>query len=63
MKHKIRNCDCDVCDFCVYYDFNGEDGAYVGKGFCNKFAQQKDPEEGCESFICQICNPKIRKKN
>ncbi len=62
MGYKIKQCDSDVCDFCAYYDFNGEDGMYVGKGFCNKHVQQKDPEDFCDSFICEFCNPKIRKK-
>ena len=61
-KYKIKNCKSDVCDFCVWYDFNGENGCYVGKGYCNKLKKQKDPEENCKEFICKRCNPKLAKK-
>ena len=54
-----------LCDFCIHYNFNGEDikdesgkvvakGAiYVGKGFCTKHHRQQDPEDSCEDFHCE----------
>lgn len=42
------------CDFCKFYDFNGnEDGAYTGEGYCNKYAERKDPEDVCSEFHCE----------
>lgn len=42
-----------VCDFCIFYDFNGDDdGCYTGDGYCRFHQKQIDPEEGCADFIC-----------
>lgn len=43
----------DICDFCVYYDFNGDkDGAYTGDGRCKLYDQPKDPSDSCPAFTC-----------
>lgn len=60
--HEIKNCDCDVCDFCAWYDFNGENGVYVYKGYCNRLRERKHPEQSCKEFICKVCNKKLAKK-
>ena len=53
---KCNNCvPIPCCDFCAYYDFNGdEDGVYIDKGWCNKFTKSSLPEYGqeCNEFIC-----------
>lgn len=42
-----------ICDFCAYYDFNGnEEGCYIDKGYCNRHKKHKDPYDGCNQFIC-----------
>ncbi len=53
-----------VCDFCKHFNFNGENGVYIDKGWCNKFNERKDPEDGrtkifgktieCEEFYCRM---------
>jgi len=67
-----RHCNYDICDYCVYYDYNGEDtvvdgeivkgAVYCSKGYCNLLKERKEPENGCKHFICEICNPKFNKK-
>jgi len=48
-----------VCDFCRYYQFNGEDrggrygSVYVDKGFCEYHQRREDPEGGCDDFHCK----------
>ena len=53
---KCEHCvDEAVCDFCGYYNFNGDKGGvYLDKGWCNKFNRREEPEGGryCEEFIC-----------
>jgi len=46
--------DCiPVCDFCIYYDFNGDEyGAYIGKGYCRLHKKNCEPEDYCEDFHC-----------
>lgn len=42
-----------ICDFCHYYDFNGDEiGAYTGDGYCNFLKEPSEPYYGCEQFIC-----------
>jgi len=54
-----------VCDFCVWYVFNGgyfgppeeevDRGryqVYVGDGFCRIDGRAREPEEGCGDFVC-----------
>ena len=60
-----------ICDFCKYYDYNGEDliengitfpGAiYVGKGYCNYHKIKQNPEAGCNNYICCSYNLKEKK--
>ena len=45
-----------VCDFCKYYDFNGENMVYTDNGRCNKHNERKDPEEGCNDFHCNLAD-------
>ena len=49
------NCEEDLacCDFCKYYNFNGDSrGAYTGDGYCDKKKQGKDPGDVCDDFHC-----------
>jgi len=52
--------DPSVCDFCLYYLFNGEDKGgkpgpvYVNKGCCKKHFLRSDPGDGCEYFHCKF---------
>lgn len=41
------------CDFCKFYDFNGNDGMYSGEGYCYQHAANRDPEEMCNYFQCK----------
>ena len=52
------------CDFCKYYDFNGDDeGRYTGDGYCNKKKQGREPGEECDEFHCkQAKKMKITRK-
>lgn len=53
-------CDADICDFCRFYQFNGdENGVYIDKGMCEHpdHAGRRDPADGCEDFVCGVCNP------
>lgn len=66
---------CDICDYCVYYNFNGTDmmmegklykGAmYIEEGYCMHSKMKKvrrEPESiACKYFVCEICNPKLRR--
>ena len=50
-----RECkdDGSVCDFCRFYNFNSNvDGAYIGKGYCTWWEHSREPEDGCNEFIC-----------
>lgn len=62
MKLCKHNCVA-ACDFCVHFDFNGEDlvedngrvwpGAlYVGKGWCRLYQRPMDPGQMCADFEC-----------
>ena len=45
----------EICDFCKWYDFNGdEDGCYTGDGYCRLLKVQCDPDDGfgCPDFFC-----------
>ena len=61
----MRTCAADClpcCDFCVFFEFNGEadtfqgkvwpNAVYVGKGYCRKFDMCADPGSGCSEFVC-----------
>ena len=46
---------CIVCDFCIFYDFNGDKkGVYTGHGVCwnPNHPTRKMPHDGCSDFIC-----------
>lgn len=46
-----------VCDFCLEYYFNADDGGiYVNNGFCKLLEVKKDPEETCKDFKCFLKN-------
>lgn len=57
-KQPMRRCgdDCyPICDFCTYYDFNGNrQGAYTGDGFCRFHDAPREPWDGCEEFVCFV---------
>ena len=58
---KYKKCEYNACDFCIYYDFNGDsDGCYTGNGYCRKLKKLSEPFDFCKYFICAICNPKIK---
>lgn len=43
-----------ICDFCKYYDFNGnEGGGYTGDGYCNLYKVSKEPFDDCKRFYCK----------
>lgn len=52
-----KNCvgeDGACCDFCRYYDFNGnEKGYYMGNGHCQKHDKRSDPGDVCDDFYCK----------
>ncbi len=50
-----RTCLGALCDFCLWYDFNGdEDGGYTGDGYCRLHKFNHEPDEGCDSFHCKL---------
>jgi len=54
MLHCSEGCY-TICDFCLFYDFNGDDNdVYIGKGVCwhPKHPERKSPSDGCNDFIC-----------
>jgi hypothetical protein len=63
MKLCEHNCG-PLCDSCIYFAFNGEEwvddngrvwpnAVYVGKGKCLLRMLPKDPEDGCNDFVCR----------
>lgn len=52
----IKCCDeyIELCDFCRYYNFNGVNGVYVDKGYCNLLKIKKDPIDECSEFHCNL---------
>ena len=54
----------DICDFCMYYNFNGEwyangsDGfhgpVYVEEGYCRLTGCYSDPMDNCDNFHCNM---------
>ena len=44
----------DICDFCLFFDFNGIDGVYDGHGVCwnPDHPKRVDPFDRCDDFIC-----------
>jgi len=56
----VSTCECDICDFCIHYAFNGLDGnnsIYTGDGRClhPEHPGPRDPSDGCPDFECSIC--------
>ena len=45
-----------ICDHCEYYDFNGDDGVYVGDGYCRKHNEPSEPYMECTDFKCFLVN-------
>jgi hypothetical protein len=42
-----------LCDFCRWYDFNGdEDACYTGDGWCRLHGRSSDPTDECGDFHC-----------
>ncbi len=57
MPEKYCNKECKevgpICDFCRFYNFNSDKyGIYIGKGYCVRLENRKEPEDGCKYFIC-----------
>lgn len=53
MAKYCKTCPGSVCDFCKWYDFNGnEEDGYTGDGFCRRWQSPRDPDDGCNEFIC-----------
>jgi len=55
----MKKCHSDycipTCDFCIYYNFNGnEEGHYTGNGWCSFLREPKEPYDMCENFYCNI---------
>ena len=43
----------EICDYCYFYDFNGdENGAYTGDGRCLAIGESREPESICDLFVC-----------
>lgn len=50
--------DCPVvCDFCIWYSFNGDNGTFTGDGYCTINGLARKPEDFCEMFICGNWKP------
>ncbi len=65
---------CDICDYCVYYNYNGVDMIregrilkgilYIDEGYCKHPKMKKvrrDPGDNatsCKYFKCEICRRK-----
>ena len=66
-----NNCEFDICDFCMHYNFNGEwyangsDGShgpiYVGEGYCRLTGCYSDPIDDCDNFHCFMAKTPIDK--
>lgn len=53
MAKYCANCLGAACDFCKWYDFNGdEDGCYTGDGLCRRWQIAADPMDNCDEFVC-----------
>ena len=52
----VTLCDLDcipLCDFCKYYNFNGDDeGCYTEDGWCTLHNKPSEPIDECEDFYC-----------
>jgi hypothetical protein len=46
-----------ICDFCRFYNFNAEQGAYTGDGRCGhpEHPRPSEPFDGCADFECCLC--------
>lgn len=54
MAKYCKTCVGNICDFCKWYDFNGdEEGCYTGDGYCRHWHQLSDPADGCGQFVCK----------
>lgn len=48
-----------ACDFCKYYNFNGDElGRYTGNGLCILHNEPSEPYDYCEDFYCFLANKK-----
>ena len=64
------SCEFDICDFCMYYNFNGEwyadgnDGfhgpVYVDEGYCRLTGCYSDPSDICDDFHCFMARTPIK---
>jgi len=59
-----------LCDFCIHFNFNGEDregidrrmgkkviwkkALYTGNGYCNLHKRHQNPEDDCDDFHCEM---------
>ncbi len=49
----------ELCDSCIYYDFNANAlGAYTGDGWCKFHKESMEPYDGCNDFYCKIAYQK-----
>lgn len=49
------SCAGPLCDFCVWFDFNGDqEGVYLGLGRCthSEHPRPEDPAGACDDFVC-----------
>jgi len=51
MKTCSKEC-VPACDFCRMFNYNGEHGVYVHRGYCVLHERKRDPTEVCDDFIC-----------
>ena len=43
--------DPKCCDFCVYYNFNGDsNGIYIDLGYCRFHKRRQEPGDECDDF-------------
>lgn len=49
----------NVCDFCKFYDFNGDkEGRYIERGYCRFHKEAREPGDGCDDFVCTHVKPR-----
>ena len=66
MTKKVKKCErnTEVCDWCIFYDFNeDEDGGYADNGYCHKHRKKSDPMDYCDDFICECCNKNLKRSD
>jgi hypothetical protein len=65
--HLCKLCGCGednyICDFCLFYNFNGRKKlfrgkyvqAYTGEGYCLRTGERREPgNEACNDFYCEL---------